>query len=56
MGLHTARKQFLKPFMDATEISNNRPQFVHWVRDSIARKSFTEGVMKLMQSNGLGFR
>ena len=42
MGLHTARKKTVSVqafYMDATEISNNEyRQFVHWVRDSIARE------------------
>ena len=42
MGLHTARKKTRSTqafYMDATEISNNEyRQFVHWVRDSIARE------------------
>jgi len=42
MGLHTARKKTVSTqsfYMDATEISNNEyRQFVHWVRDSIARE------------------
>ena len=42
MGLHTARKKTRSVqafYMDATEISNNEyRQFVHWVRDSIARE------------------
>ena len=42
MGMHTARKKTVSVpafYMDATEISNNEyRQFVHWVRDSIARE------------------
>ncbi len=42
MGFHTARKRTVSVpafYMDATEISNNEyRQFVHWVRDSIARE------------------
>jgi formylglycine-generating enzyme required for sulfatase activity len=42
MGFHTARKHTVSVpafYMDATEISNNEyRQFVHWVRDSIARE------------------
>ncbi len=42
MGWHTARKRTVSVpafYMDATEISNNEyRQFVHWVRDSIARE------------------
>jgi gliding motility-associated lipoprotein GldK len=42
MGLHTARIRTVSVpafYMDATEISNNEyRQFVHWVRDSIARE------------------
>jgi gliding motility-associated lipoprotein GldK len=42
MGLHTARMRTISVpafYMDATEISNNEyRQFVHWVRDSIARE------------------
>ena len=42
MGLHTARKKTRSVqafYMDQTEISNNEyRQFVHWVRDSIARE------------------
>jgi len=42
MGLHTARTKTVSIqalYMDATEISNNEyRQFVHWVRDSIARE------------------
>lgn len=42
MGLHTARMKTVSVqafYMDATEISNNEyRQFVHWVRDSIARE------------------
>jgi gliding motility-associated lipoprotein GldK len=42
MGLHTALKKTVSVpafYMDATEISNNEyRQFVHWVRDSIARE------------------
>jgi gliding motility-associated lipoprotein GldK len=42
MGLHTARMRTVSVpafYMDATEISNNEyRQFVHWVRDSIARE------------------
>jgi len=42
MGMHTTQnKTFSVPafFMDETEISNNEyRQFVHWVRDSIARE------------------
>lgn len=42
MGLHTARKKTRSTqafYMDQTEISNNEyRQFVHWVRDSIARE------------------
>ncbi len=42
MGLHTAQKKTVSIqafYMDATEISNNEyRQFVHWVRDSIARE------------------
>jgi len=42
MGLHTALRKTVSIqafYMDATEISNNEyRQFVHWVRDSIARE------------------
>ncbi|MFM7006026.1 MAG: SUMF1/EgtB/PvdO family nonheme iron enzyme [Flavobacteriales bacterium] len=42
MGFQTARKHTVSVpafYMDATEISNNEyRQFVHWVRDSIARE------------------
>jgi len=42
MSFHTARKHTVSVpafYMDATEISNNEyRQFVHWVRDSIARE------------------
>ncbi|MEN9914334.1 MAG: hypothetical protein RL528_1083 [Bacteroidota bacterium] len=42
MGLHTARVKTVSVpafYMDQTEISNNEyRQFVHWVRDSIARE------------------
>jgi len=42
VGFHTARKRTVSVpafYMDATEISNNEyRQFVHWVRDSIARE------------------
>ena len=42
MGFHSARKRTVSVpafYMDATEISNNEyRQFVHWVRDSIARE------------------
>ncbi len=42
MGLYTASKKTVSVqafYMDATEISNNEyRQFVHWVRDSIARE------------------
>ena len=42
MGFQTARKRTVSVpafYMDATEISNNEyRQFVHWVRDSIARE------------------
>ena len=42
MGLHTSRTKTVSiqaMYMDATEISNNEyRQFVHWVRDSIARE------------------
>ena len=42
MGLHTSRTKTVSIqafYMDATEISNNEyRQFVHWVRDSIARE------------------
>jgi formylglycine-generating enzyme len=42
MGLHTTRNRTVSVqafYMDASEISNNEyRQFVHWVKDSIARE------------------